>query len=343
MRRFTWLSSWVCFLLWQGSTSFAEPPAIEPTVSIAFVGDILLDDTPGRVVKRGRDPFAPFAKILSSADIRVGNLECVIATVGKADPGKPFSFRAHPRTVRVLKRHFDAVALANNHSGDFGPAAFVQMLGLLQASGIGYFGGGKTLTEAHRPLLIERNGLRIALLGYNEFFPRRFEADTDTPGIAWSEDEQVILDITNARKMYSADLVIPMMHWGWEHKPLASERQRQLARTMIDAGADAVVGGHPHVTQDIETYRGKPIFIVWATLFLMDSRTRITILAGCCAWIWTVLAYVRGISTWPGLIVKASRIQRQGSLDYAGVVTRGLGSNAKMASVSSNRLFVTGR
>jgi poly-gamma-glutamate synthesis protein (capsule biosynthesis protein) len=259
MRRFTWLSSWVCFLLWQGSTSFAEPPAIEPTVSIAFVGDILLDDTPGRVVKRGRDPFAPFAKILSSADIRVGNLECVIATVGKADPGKPFSFRAHPRTVRVLKRHFDAVALANNHSGDFGPAAFVQMLGLLQASGIGYFGGGKTLTEAHRPLLIERNGLRIALLGYNEFFPRRFEADTDTPGIAWSEDEQVILDITNARKIYSADLVIPMMHWGWEHKPLASERQRQLARTMIDAGADAVVGGHPHVTQDIETYRGKPI------------------------------------------------------------------------------------
>lgn len=58
---------------------------------------------------------------------------------------------------------------------------------------------------------------------------------------------------------YRADLVIPVMHWGWEHAPLASPRQRQLARLMIDAGADAVVGGHPHVTQDTETYRGKPI------------------------------------------------------------------------------------
>ena len=101
--------------------------------------------------------------------------------------------------------------------------------------------------------------MRIALLAYNEFFPRSFEADADKPGVAWSEDEQVRRDIDLARTQYHADLVIPFMHWGLEHEPLASERQRQLARVMIDAGADAVVGGHPHVTQDVEQYRGKPI------------------------------------------------------------------------------------
>lgn len=230
-----------------------------PVISIAFVGDIMLADTPAKVVKSGRDPFAPLAPLLDTADVRVGNLECVVATTGTPEPDKPFTFRAHPRTLPLLKRHFDALSLANNHSGDYGPAAFGQMLDLLEKNHIGYFGGGRTLAQAHRPLIVERKGLRIALLGYDEFFPRSFEADTDKPGIAWSEDEQVRLDIVNARTVDHADLVIPLMHWGWEHEGTASPRQRQLARVMIDAGADAVVGSHPHVTQDVEQYHGKPI------------------------------------------------------------------------------------
>jgi len=229
------------------------------TVSMAFVGDIMLDDGPGRYVKRGGDPFAPFAAILDVADVRVGNLECVIATTGSAEPGKPWTFRAHPRTLPMLKRHFDALGLANNHSGDYGPQAFSEMLSLLKQHRIPYFGGGANLAEAHKPLLIERKGLRIALLAYNEFMPRSFEADADKPGVAWSEDEQVRLDIVEARRRDGADLVIPFMHWGWENERQASARQAQLARLMIDAGADAVVGGHPHVTQNIEHYRGKPI------------------------------------------------------------------------------------
>lgn len=230
-----------------------------PVVSIAFVGDIMLDDTPGKLIRQGRDPFAPFAATLQAADYRVGNLECVVARGGSAEPRKPYTFRAHPRVLPLLRRHFDAVSLANNHSGDYGSAAFAEMLGRLGKYGVAYFGGGHTLAEAHAPLLVERKGLRIALLGYNEFFPRSFEADFDKPGVAWSEDEQVVLDIRRARSEHHADLVIPVMHWGWEHERLASDRQRRLARLMIDAGADAVIGGHPHVTQDVETYRGKPI------------------------------------------------------------------------------------
>jgi len=256
----------LCFpnLVWSADQAEAA------SVSAAFVGDILLDELPGKIIKMGRDPFAPFADIIDAADIRLGNLECVVASQGKAEAGKPYTFRAHPRTLKVLKRHFDAISLANNHSGDFGPTAFAEMLGLLKRNDIAYFGGGANLAQAHTPLLVDRKGLRIAFLGYNEFFPRSFEADFDKPGIAWSEDEQVRLDIANARARYHADLVIPMMHWGWEHARHASQRQRELAHLMIEAGADAVVGGHPHVTQDTELYRGKPIIYSLGN-FLFDG------------------------------------------------------------------------
>jgi poly-gamma-glutamate synthesis protein (capsule biosynthesis protein) len=232
--------------------------AQNPPVSLVFAGDIVLDDTAGALIEGGGDPFAGFAGFFGKADIRLGNLECVVATTGSAGE-KNYTFRAHPRTLPVLKRHFDALALANNHSGDYGREAFAEMLGLLKGAGLGYFGGGHNLTEAHAPLIIERRGLRIALLGYNEFMPRSFEADYNAPGSAWSEDEQVVADIRAARSVHRADLVIPVMHWGWENEPVANARQRQLARILVDAGADAVIGGHPHVSQDIEHHRGKPI------------------------------------------------------------------------------------
>lgn len=236
----------------------AETPPDATGVRLLFAGDVVLDDHAGALIEQGRDPFADFADLFASADIRLANLECVVATTGEAGD-KNYTFRAHPRTLGVLKRHFDAVALANNHSGDYGRAAFAEMLGLLKAAGLGQFGGGHNLSEAHTPLVLERKGLRIALLGYSEFMPRSFEADFDAPGVAWSEDAQVRLDIRRARSVHRADIVIPVMHWGWENELTANARQRQLARLMLDAGADAVIGGHPHVTQDIEHYRGKPI------------------------------------------------------------------------------------
>jgi poly-gamma-glutamate capsule biosynthesis protein CapA/YwtB (metallophosphatase superfamily) len=229
-----------------------------PAVSLVFAGDVVLDDSAGELIQRGGDPFADFAALFASADIRLANLECVVATTGSAGD-KNYTFRAHPRTLPVLKRHFDALGLANNHSGDFGREAFAEMLGLLKQAGLVQFGGGHDLAEAHTPLIIERKGLRIALLGYDEFMPRSFEADYNAPGVAWSENEQVVADIKKARTVYKADLVIPIMHWGWENELTSNARQRELARLMIDAGADAVIGGHPHVTQEIEHYQGKPI------------------------------------------------------------------------------------
>ena len=227
-------------------------------VSLVFAGDTTLDDEPGALIERGGDPFAGFAPLFAGADIRIANLECVVATTGEAG-SKNYTFRAHPRVLPVLRRHLDGVTLANNHSGDFGREAFAEMLGLLRQNGLAQAGGGMNLAEAHTPWIVERKGLRIAILSYNEFMPRSFEALHDAPGTAWSEDEQVVADIRRARSVHRADLVIPFMHWGWENEHSANARQRLLARKMIDAGADAVIGGHPHVTQDIEHYQGKPI------------------------------------------------------------------------------------
>jgi poly-gamma-glutamate synthesis protein (capsule biosynthesis protein) len=230
----------------------------QSAVTLVFAGDTTLDDAPGELIARGGDPLASFAPLFAQADLRIANLECVVATSGQAG-NKNYTFRAHPRVLAVLRRHLDGVTLANNHSGDYGRAAFAEMLGLLQGAGLAQAGGGMNLREAHSPWIVERGGLRIALLSYNEFMPRSFEADHDAPGIAWSEDEQVIEDIRRARRVHRADLVIPFMHWGWENERTANARQRQLARAMVEAGADAVIGGHPHVTQDIEFHQGKPI------------------------------------------------------------------------------------
>jgi poly-gamma-glutamate capsule biosynthesis protein CapA/YwtB (metallophosphatase superfamily) len=243
-----WLLSWVLPVL-----------ANTDTVQVVITGDIMLDGLPEQAMRRGKDPFAGFAKVFQGADIRIGNLECVISAQGEAEPDKPNVFRVHPRAMRFVRRHFDAVGLANNHSGDYGPVAFADMLKRLKQAGVGVYGGGSDLQQAHEPWVIERKGVRIAVLGYNEFQPRSFEADHDKPGIAWSEDEQVLRDIARVRSQNRADVLIAVMHWGWED-PLANQRQRQLARLMIDAGVDAVIGGHPHLVQDTELYQGKPVF-----------------------------------------------------------------------------------
>ncbi|RZL12027.1 MAG: CapA family protein [Rubrivivax sp.] len=261
------LARWACALLASAILPFGAGHAAEaasattapdPTVSIVFVGDVMLAERPGQLIRRGGNPFGPMAALLDQADVRVANLECVVAQSGQPDD-KPYTFRAHPRVLGLLKRHVDVVSLANNHSGDFGRDAFAEMLSRLKAAGLPFFGGGANLTQAHRALIVERKGLRIALLGYDEFFPRHFEAGHNHPGVAWSEDEQVVADIHRARSIDRADIVIPFMHWGEEHQPRANDRQRELARRMIDAGADAVVGTHPHVVQDVEYYRGRPI------------------------------------------------------------------------------------
>jgi len=236
----------------------AAAPAPQPgTVSMVFVGDVMLDNAPGHAVCHGEDPFAAVAAALR-ADITVCNLECTVASGGTHEL-KSYTFKAPPVCIPVLQRHFTAVCVANNHAGDYGPDGLTEELDLLKQAGLPYFGGGHDLAEAHRPALLERAGRKIALLGYNEYPPAHFEAGKQRAGCAWLREAEVVADIRAARRQAGADLVILMLHWGTELQTAPDEPQRTLARRLIDAGADAVIGGHPHVVQTVEIYKGHPI------------------------------------------------------------------------------------
>lgn len=271
----------------------------QSTVELLFGGDVMLDDGPGRLIAAGGDPLAPIASVLQKADVAIGNLETSIASSGTALENKIYTFRAKPNTVEVLKGRFHAMSVANNHSGDFGRDAFMETLGHVHDAGIATFGGGANLREAHTPYWIEKNGLRIAVLGYDEFKPRSFEAGATWPGVAWSEDSLVVADI-RAAKAAGADVVIPFMHWGWEHEPHPSQRQRDLAKLMVQAGADAVVGAHPHVTQGADVVLGKPV--VWSLGNLVfDGFTSPQAKLG---WLLRMTVDQHGIRSWNTMAVR---------------------------------------
>jgi poly-gamma-glutamate capsule biosynthesis protein CapA/YwtB (metallophosphatase superfamily) len=228
-------------------------------IRMVFVGDMMLAETVGQVMRRGGNPLQHVAHLFKGADVTIGNLETAVGTHGEKAP-KPYTFLAHPRVIPFLKRHFSAVSLANNHSLDFGVPAFEAMLDAFDRQGLRYFGGGKNIRSAHEPAVFEIKGKRIAVLGYDIFQPRSFEALHDKAGVAWGEPDHIAQDISRTRQHHRADVVIIYPHWGWENEKKGNSQQQALAHWMIDSGADAVVGGHPHVTQNIEVYKGKPIF-----------------------------------------------------------------------------------
>lgn len=288
---------------WMAALALASCVAHAEPLHLAFVGDLMLDDGPGKTIAAGGDPLADFAPLLAKADYRIGNLECPVATTGKPSPNKIFSFRAKPEVMRVLQGRFDAVSVANNHAGDYGKEAFMETLSWLDKAGIKHFGGGANLAAAHAPLWIEAKGLRVAVLAYNEFKPRAFEAGANWPGLAWSEDSQVVADIRAARAA-GADLVIPYMHWGWEREPEPTERQRRLARLMIDEGADAVVGGHPHITQGAEIYKGKPIIYSLGN-FVFDSFEALPLRTG---WLLRMTLTREGVQAWDTVEARQDKV-----------------------------------
>ena len=254
------LAAWSLMVLGASSLSAAALGEGGPVARVAFVGDVMLaeSEATGRLVAQGADPFAKVRSMLSAADLRVGNFEASAGTRGQPDADKPYSFRATADAVRVFASVFEAAGVANNHAGDFGREDFVETLSVLQAAGSTSFGGGRTPGQAHRAVVFERNGLKIALLGYLDFMPRWFSVAPGLPGVAWLDEAQAAVDIARAWQ-HGADAVVVIPHWGTENEPLANDRQRRIARALIDAGASAVIGGHPHVVQDYELYKGRPI------------------------------------------------------------------------------------
>jgi poly-gamma-glutamate synthesis protein (capsule biosynthesis protein) len=244
-------------------TGRAEGEAI-----LVFLGDLV----PGRSMEAQLARFGPaypwqgLEPLLREADLAVANLECVLTTQGEP-LDKSYLIRAHPRWGEILvEGGFELVTLANNHGLDYGNEGLAETLDTLAALGVAYVGAGRSREEAHAPVLFDLNGVRIAVLGYAA---ARWNGSVDVPAtdrLAWAEPAAVEADVRAVRDQ--ADLVVVLLHAGTEYATEPSSDQVRVARAAIDAGADLVVGHHPHVTQTVERYgQGLIVYSLGNVLF----------------------------------------------------------------------------
>jgi poly-gamma-glutamate synthesis protein (capsule biosynthesis protein) len=210
--------------------------------------------------RQGYDlPFAATRSILSNSHITIGNLEAPITGRGSGFSDKRFRFRSRPEAARALKdAGFTVLTLANNHILDYGAIGLSDTLSSLDCIGISYCGAGKNLTAARTPGVIKAQGVRVAFLAYSLTYPAEFFAGTARYGTAPGHASLFVEDIRSARK--GADYVVVSFHWGRELNSSPQQYQVAAARSAIDAGADLVLGHHPHVLQGIERYRNGLIF-----------------------------------------------------------------------------------
>ena len=235
--------------------------AIAEPVTIHAVGDIMLAGSgTGTYQRRGYDyPFAATAELLQKADIVIGNLEAPLARTGEEFTGKKFRFRVDPAAGQALKNAgFTHLTLANNHILDFGAAGLAQTREALTELAIGFSGAGPDLATANAAHYSEVNGRKIAFLSYSLVYPEEFFATSSRAGTVPGYTPYFTAAIKKARE--SADFVIVSFHWGGEGLDTPKEYQKDAGHRAIDAGADVVLGHHPHVLQGIERYRQGVIF-----------------------------------------------------------------------------------
>lgn len=239
-----------------------------------ILGDVLRDGGPEAVIDDGT------AALFREADLSIMNLESAVTDIGEPWPGKDYALRADPSILPFLQDTLgaDAVSLANNHSIDYGTEAFFDMLDRLSAAGLAYAGGGRDLTEAMKPAVFEVNGQTIAFLAACQHAPyMEWYAKEDRPGLLMCYDATLLSQaIREAKEQY--DYVITYIHWGVEYETTPTDVQMNTAHILVDAGADAVIGAHPHVIQSFEVYKGKPIAYSLGN-FLMRNRNDHTALA----------------------------------------------------------------
>ena len=232
-------------------------------VSLVAVGDISFSRGVERIVKKQKDINYPFLKIrdyLKSADLVFGNLETPI-TQGSEIPDFEMIFRSNPGTEKALKQGgFSILSLANNHTPNFGEKGLKDTFNFLKNAGIKYVGAGQNEQEAYKPIYVEKRGIKFAFLAYNDtdVVPAYYEASANRLGTAFMRIDKMTKAVKEAKQ--KADFVIVSMHAGIEYVDKPNDSQVNFAHTAIDAGANLVIGHHPHVVQTLEKYKGKYIF-----------------------------------------------------------------------------------
>ena len=196
--------------------------------------------------------------LISSADLAIANFENPAPNrFSFHSSGTVFS--ANPAYIKGLKdAGIDWVSLANNHIGDQGRLGVTQTMANLDKQGIKHGGAGNTFDEANTATLIDVGGVTVGILGMDQIAPR-YNATDDAAGSARITNANLKRDIRAARKA-GADVVIVFPHWGIEYRAEPVDSQVRLAHQAIDAGADMIIGNHPHWPEGMEVYKGKPIW-----------------------------------------------------------------------------------
>ncbi len=255
----------------------AGGPAVSGSVRLMVVGDMMLARGVGdRISAEGTGaPFRRVQAILDRADLLIGNLECVVSTRGTKQP-KLYTFRARPKSVGALRKAgFDLVGLANNHALDYGRVALGDTIRSVRAAGIAVMGAGSDAQAARAPVIVERNGLRIAFLDRadahldsNEWPSLDWEATAQRSGLAYARPRELRADVRAARK--DADVVVVMLHSGREYAKGPTKHQRRVVEAAVAGGAALVVSAHPHVLQRGE--RVGSTYVAWSMgNFLFDG------------------------------------------------------------------------
>jgi poly-gamma-glutamate synthesis protein (capsule biosynthesis protein) len=239
----------------------------EGSVYLVACGDILLHGRYDDIARRGEagGVLAGLAPLLAGADLVVGNMETVLAENGTPRDDK-LCLKGDPRyAAAIAGAGFDALTLANNHCMDYGPEALAETRANLERAGIGVLGAGSDREEATRPLVLERNGLRIGLIAACHASTKPAPpATTERAGIAPLEAEALIAAVAELKARVDHVIVLP--HWGLEYAHHPTPEQVELARRAIEAGASAVLGHHSHAIQGIETHAGGVIAYSLANL-----------------------------------------------------------------------------
>ena len=233
------------------------------TVHVALSGDIMLSRAVGKKMEITNDFTFPFLKIygaLNGNDIVFGNLEGPISSNGK-NQGSKYSFRADPRVVSGLVfSGFNVLSLANNHIWDYGQSALLDTLDILTKNNILVVGVGENYDRANEIVIKEVKGVKIGFLAYTDLYPQSFRAGKNYAGISDFNLEKIIKEISSAKASSTADLIFVSLHWGDEYVSQPNETQKNIAQKLVEAGADVIVGHHPHVVQSFEGYKTGLIF-----------------------------------------------------------------------------------
>ncbi len=236
-----------------------QPPASR-RLSLIAVGDVMLGKiAQSHIRDNGLDyPFGGVREVLDAHDIAFANLEAPITSRGEEKVKKQYRLRVDPRQARALTRSsIDVVSLANNHMMDFGETGLSDTIKHLDAWSIRHAGAGSDLERSQAPAVLEAAGTPVVALAYCAWYPAPIHARQDRPGVSPLDRELILEDVRTHKR--DGNLVLVSMHWGVQHTDRATSGQVDLAHDIIDAGADAILGHHPHRPQEVEVYHGKPI------------------------------------------------------------------------------------